>query len=85
MAESFFNNETLHVVDYFNGALKDKNKQIIIDTFNQLILGKSKIDINANRTTADKIIDLDKNISRESKEVKHSHFWMNFMRTVGII
>jgi uncharacterized membrane protein YfbV (UPF0208 family) len=85
MVESSFDNETLHVVDYFNGTLKAKNEKIINDTFLQLVLNKSKIDISANKTTADKIRYLDKHINRENKEVKHTRFWMIFMRIVSVI
>jgi hypothetical protein len=74
MATDSFNNETLHVVDYFNGALQVKNEKVITDIFNQYVLGQSKVDINANKITADKIRDLDKNIHRESKEVNRSRF-----------
>jgi uncharacterized protein YbgA (DUF1722 family) len=74
MADASFNNETLHVVDYFNGALQNKNEKIITDIFNQYILGKSKIDINANKVTADKIRELDKKIRKENKEVSFTRF-----------
>jgi hypothetical protein len=83
MADASFNNETLHVVDYFNGALQIKNEKVITDIFNQFVLSKSKIDINANHTTADKIRELDKKIQKENKEVNYAHFWMTFMRIIG--
>jgi hypothetical protein len=74
MVGNYFDNETVHVVDYFNQTLKSKNEKIIDDIFSQLVLNKSKIDISANKETADKIRDLDKHINRESKEVRHTHF-----------
>jgi hypothetical protein len=74
MTNASFNNETLHVVDYFNGFLQNQSEKIINNIFNKYILERSKIDINANRTTADKIRDLDKQIQKENKEVKQSRF-----------
>jgi ABC-type iron transport system FetAB ATPase subunit len=74
MANASFNNETLHVVDYFNGALQVKNENVINDVFTKYVLNQSKIDINANHQTADKIRTLDREINREGKEVNQSHF-----------
>jgi hypothetical protein len=85
MADASFNNETLHVVKYFNGVLQTKNEKIINDVFNQLVLERSQININANRTTADKIRELDKKIHKENKEVSHSYVGMICMRIFGVL
>jgi hypothetical protein len=84
MQPDVFNNETLHVVDYFNGALQIKNEKVINDVFTNYVLNKSKVDFNANRSTADNINKLNQEINRENKEVKASKFWMIFFRIIGV-
>jgi hypothetical protein len=84
MRDNSYNNEVLHVVDYFNNSLIAKNDKIVNDVFNQKIAAQSKIDIGANRVTADKIYDLDKNILRENKEVNRSRIGINLLRIFGV-
>lgn len=80
-----FNNETLHVIDYYNNQLININQKNIDDVFNNEILKNSSIDINANNETAKQIYDLDKRIAKDTKDRNLARGFMIFMRIFGAI
>jgi hypothetical protein len=80
-----FNNETLHVVDYYNTSLKSIDEKNIDDCFKNQILKDARINVGANRETADHIDDLDKKIQKTSKSASAAKGGMIAMRVIGII
>jgi hypothetical protein len=80
-----FNNETLHVVDYFNTSLKTLDEKNVDECFQNQILKQSKINIGANRETADNINVLDKKIAKTTKSASVAKGGMIAMWVIGII
>jgi hypothetical protein len=80
-----FNNETLHVIDYFNDSLKTLDEKNIDDCFQNQILKQSKVNVGANRETADNINALDKKITKTTRSANAARGGMIAMRTIGII
>ncbi|GHU30588.1 hypothetical protein FACS1894166_00510 [Bacilli bacterium] len=80
-----FNANVIHPVDYFNDTLISTQNKNIDDVFNQEIIGKSKIDISANKETADGIRILDKQINKLSRSANTAKGGMIFLRVFGAI
>ncbi|GHU47086.1 hypothetical protein FACS1894218_0770 [Bacilli bacterium] len=80
-----FNVNVIHPVDYFNDTLVTNQLKNIDEVFQHEVMDKCKIDIAANKETADQIRSLDTKIEKVSKSSSVASGGMVFLRIFGAI